>query len=226
MLAGFALAVVTYFPIFQGITHFANPKLEHALATAPVTVTADPEKCSFQFKATGTEKFTTPCDIIKSALVGLSVNYDNVTVPAGTIASVKIGDQTIAGDAPDAAKQIAAAIKTHGYPAAADPNDINYVMTVILLTILVVYVTLVYGPIAALLVELFPTRIRYSGVSLPYHIGNGWFGGFLPATVFAIVAATGNIYSGLWYPIIVAAMSFVVALIFLPETKDRDITHM
>jgi hypothetical protein len=154
------------------------------------------------------------------------VNYDNVTAPAGTIASVKIGDQRIAGDAPDAAKQIAAAIKTHGYPAAADLNDINYVMTVVLLTILVVYVTLVYGPIAAWLVELFPTRIRYSGVSLPYHIGNGWFGGFLPATVFAIVAATGNIYSGLWYPIIVAAMSFVVALIFLPETKDRDITRI
>jgi MFS family permease len=226
MLAGFALAVVTYFPIFQGITHFANPKLEHALATAPVTVTADPSKCSFQFKATGTEKFTTPCDVIKAALVGLSVNYDNVTAPPGTIASVKIGDQTIAGDAPDAAKTIAAAIKTHGYPASADPNDINYVMTVVMLTILVVYVTLVYGPIAAWLVELFPTRIRYSGVSLPYHIGNGWFGGFLPATVFAIVAATGNIYSGLWYPIIIAAMSFVVGLIFLPETKDRDITRI
>src|SRR5271156_4261681 len=190
MLAGFALAVVTYFPIFQGITHFANPKLEHALATAPVTVTADPAKCSLQFKATNTEKFTTPCDIIKAALVGLSVNYDNIAAPPGTAASVKIGEQTIAGDAPDAAKRIAAAIKAHGYPASADPNDINYVMTVILLVILVVYVTLVYGPIAAWLVELFPTRIRYSGLSLPYHIGNGWFGGFLPATVFAIVAAT------------------------------------
>jgi MFS family permease len=226
MLAGFALAVVTYFPIFEGITHFANPKLEHALATAPVTVTADPAKCSFQFKATGTEKFTTPCDIIKAALVGLSVNYDNVAAPPGTVASVKIGEQTIAGDSPDAAKQIAAAIKAHGYPASADPNDINYVMTVVLLFILVVYVTLVYGPIAAWLVELFPTRIRYSGLSLPYHIGNGWFGGFLPATVFAIVAATGNIYSGLWYPIAVAAMSFVVGLIFLPETKNVDITQM
>jgi MFS family permease len=226
MLAGFALAVVTYFPIFQGITHFANPKLEHALASAPVTVTADPDKCSLQFKATNTEKFTTPCDIIKAALVGLSVNYDNVTAPPGTVASVKIGEQTIAGDAPDAAKQIAAAIKAHGYPASADPNDINYVMTVVLLVILVVYVTLVYGPIAAWLVELFPTRIRYSGLSLPYHIGNGWFGGFLPATVFAIVVATGNIYSGLWYPIAVAAMSFVIGLIFLPETKDRDITHI
>ena len=139
---------------------------------------------------------------------------------------MKIGEQTIAGDSPDAAKAIAAAIKADGYPAAADPNDINHVMTVILLAILVVYVTMVYGPIAAWLVEMFPTRIRYSGVSLPYHIGNGWFGGFLPATVFAIVAATGNIYSGLWYPIAVAAMSFVVAVIFLPETKDRDITRI
>jgi MFS family permease len=226
MLAGFALAVVTYFPIFQGITHFANPKLEHALATAPVTVTADPITCSFQFKATGTEKFTTPCDIIKAALVGLSVNYDNVPAPAGSMASVKIGEQTITGDAPDAAKKIGEAIKAHGYPASADPNETNYVMTVILLIILVVYVTMVYGPIAAWLVELFPTRIRYSGMSLPYHIGNGWFGGFLPATAFAIVAATGNIYSGLWYPIGVAAMSFVVGLIFLPETKDRDITRI
>jgi MFS family permease len=226
MLAGFVIAAVTYFPIFQGITHFANPKLERALAAAPVPVTADPAKCSFQFKATGTEKFTTPCDIIKSTLVGLSVNYDNAAAPSGTVASVKIGEQTIAGDAPDAAKAIAAAIKAHGYPAAADPNDINYVMTVVLLTILVIYVTMVYGPIAAWLVELFPTRIRYSGLSLPYHIGNGWFGGFLPATAFAIVAATGNIYSGLWYPIVVASMSFVIGLIFLPETKDRDITIM
>jgi len=121
---------------------------------------------------------------------------------------------------------IAAAVKAHGYPASADTKEINYVMTVLLLTILVVYVTMVYGPIAAWLVELFPTRIRYTGLSLPYHIGNGWFGGFLPATAFAIVAATGNIYSGLWYPIIVATMSFFVALFFLPETKDRDITHM
>ncbi|MGO9133684.1 MAG: MFS transporter [Methylovirgula sp.] len=226
MLAGFLLAALTYFPIFQGITHFANPKLETALAAAPVTVIADPASCSFQFKATGTEKFTTPCDVVKAALVGLSVNYNNVAAPAGTVASVKIGDQTIAGNAPDAAKTIAAAIKGHGYPAAADPKEINYVMTVVLLAVLVIYVTLVYGPIAAWLVELFPTRIRYTSMSLPYHIGNGWFGGFLPATVFAIVAATGNIYSGLWYPIIVAGMSFVVALLFLPETKDRDIAQM
>jgi MFS family permease len=226
ILAGFVLAAVTYFPLFQGITHFANPKLEAALANAPVTVMTDPAECSFQFNPTGVQKFTTGCDTIKAALVGLSVNYTNVTVPAGTTASVKIGDQTIAAGTPDLAKTIAAAVKAHGYPASADPADINYTMTIVLLVILVVYVTMVYGPIAAWLVELFPTRIRYSGLSLPYHIGNGWFGGFLPATVFAIVAATGNIYSGLWYPIIVAAGSFVIGLIFLPETKDRDITKI
>jgi hypothetical protein len=165
------------------------------------------------------------------------VNYDNVAAPAGTVASVKVGDQTIASfdgtalGADDFKTQSAAftkalgdAITQHGYPGKADPDQINYPMTILLLTILVVYVTLVYGPIAAWLVELFPTRIRYSGMSLPYHIGNGWFGGFLPATAFAIVAATGNIYSGLWYPVIIAAMSFLVALIFLPETKNVDIT--
>jgi MFS family permease len=212
ILAGFALAVATYFPLFQGITHFANPKLEAALANAPVTVMADPGECSFQFNPTGVQKFTTGCDTIKAALVGLSVNYNNVAVPAGTTASVKIGDQTIAAGTPDLAKTIGAAVKTHGYPASADPNDINYTMTIVLLVILVVYVTMVYGPIAAWLVELFPTRIRYSGLS--------------PATVFAIVATTGNIYSGLWYPVGVAAMSFIIGLIFLPETKDRDITKM
>jgi MFS family permease len=226
ILAGFALAVATYFPLFQGITHFANPKLEAALNGSPISVTADPNECSFQFKATGVEKFTTGCDIIKSALVNLSVNYTNTAAAPGTKASVQIGDQTIAADAPDLAKTIAAAVKTHGYPASADTNDINYPMTILLLAILVLYVTMVYGPIAAWLVELFPTRIRYSGLSLPYHIGNGWFGGFLPATVFAIVAATGNIYSGLWYPVGVAAVAFVIGLIFLPETKDRDISKI
>jgi hypothetical protein len=189
MLAGFALGSVTYFSIFQGITHFANPKLERALAAAPVTVTADPKECSFQFKATGTEKYTSGCDNIKAALVNLSVNYANVAAPPGSKASVQIGSETIAADTPNLAGVI---VKEHGYPASADPDDINYPMTVLLLTILVVYVTMVYGPIVAWLVELFPTRIRYSGVSLPYHIGNGWFGGFLPATAFAIVAATAR----------------------------------
>jgi MFS family permease len=224
ILAGFLLAALTYFPIFKGITHFANPKLEAALSGSPVVVISDPNECSFQFKATGTEKFTTGCDIAKSALVNLSVNYTNQDAPAGTPAQVKVGDTTLTATSPDFAKGLPAAIKAHGYPAGADPNEINYVMTTVLLWVLVVYVTLVYAPIAAWLVELFPSRIRYSGMSLPYHIGNGWFGGFLPATVFAIVAWTGNIYSGLWYPIVIAAMSLVIGFLFLPETKDVDIT--
>jgi len=223
ILAGFLLAALTYFPIFKGITHFANPKLEAALASAPVTVIADPSECSFQFKATGTEKFTTGCDIATSSLVNLSVNYQTQNAAKGTPAQVKVGEQTLSATATDFAKSLAAAIKSHGYPASADPADINYVMTVLLLWVLVIYVTLVYAPIAAWLVELFPSRIRYSGMSLPYHIGNGWFGGFLPATVFAIVAATGNIYSGLWYPVGVALMSLVIGFLFLPETKDVDI---
>jgi MFS family permease len=223
ILAGFLLAALTYFPIFKGITHFANPRLEAALASAPVTVIADPSECSFQFKATGTEKFTTGCDIAKSALVNLSVNYRNEDAPKGTPAQVKVGEQTLTSTSADFAKALADAIKNHGYPASANPDEINHVMTVVLLWILVIYVTLVYAPIAAWLVELFPSRIRYSGMSLPYHIGNGWFGGFLPATVFAIVAATGNIYSGLWYPVAIAVMSLVVGFLFLPETKDVDI---
>ena len=154
------------------------------------------------------------------------MNYNNAEAAAGAPVTVKVGNETLTAGTPTFVKELNDAITKHGYPASADVNQINYPMTVLLLFILVVYVTMVYGPIAAWLVELFPTRIRYTGMSLPYHIGNGWFGGFLPATVFAIVAATGNIYSGLWYPIIVAAMSFVVALIFLPETKDRDINRI
>jgi MFS family permease len=226
MMAGFLLAVVTYFPIFQGITHFANPALEKALAESPVTVVSDPAQCSFQLKLTGTEQYTKPCDVAKSALVARSVNYNNEAAAAGAPVVVKVGNDSFTAGTPDFVKNLNEAITKHGYPASADPSQINYPMTVLLLTILVIYVTMVYGPIAAWLVELFPTRIRYTGMSLPYHIGNGWFGGFLPATVFAIVAATGNIYSGLWYPIIIAAMSFVVALIFLPETKDRDINRI
>jgi MFS family permease len=226
MMAGFLLAVVTYFPIFQGITHFANPALEKALNASPVTVVADPATCAFQLKLTGTESYTGPCDVAKSALVARSVNYTNEVAAAGAPVTVKVGDQTLTAGTPTFVKDLNEAITKHGYPAGANPAEINYPMTTLLLFILVVYVTMVYGPIAAWLVELFPTRIRYTGMSLPYHIGNGWFGGFLPATVFAIVAATGNIYSGLWYPIVIAAMSFIVALIFLPETKDVDITKI
>ncbi len=236
IMAGCLLAALTYFPIFKGLTHFVNPALEAAQASAPVTVVANPDECSFQFNPVGTASFTSSCDIAKSVLAASSVNYENVSAPAGTVASIKIGDQEIPSfngtglpadqlkAQQDAFKKtVTEAITAAGYPTKADPAQINRVMTVILLTILVIYVTMVYGPIAAALVELFPTRIRYTSMSLPYHIGNGWFGGFLPPTAFAIVAATGNIYSGLWYPIAVAVMTLVIGMLFLPETKDRDI---
>ncbi len=236
ILGGCLLAALTYFPIFKAITHYANPALEQAQISAPVTVTADPRTCSFQFNPVGISKFTTSCDIAKSALATRSVNYDTADATPGTVAEIKIGDQVVpsfegTGLPADELKArqaefsaaVQAAISEHGYPAAADPAAMNKPMLVALLTLLVLYVTMVYGPIAAWLVELFPTRIRYTSMSLPYHIGNGWFGGFLPATSFAIVAATGNIYSGLWYPIIVAVMTLVIGLLFLPETKDRNI---
>ena len=235
ILAGCLLAVVTYFPLFQALTNAVNPQLEQALEKSPVVVTAYPGECSFQFNPTGTASFTSSCDIAKSFLARNAVNYSNVAGPAGTPATIKIGDKVItsfdkvAAGADGAAKekafndQATVAIRAAGYPAAADPAKVNMSMTILILTILVLYVTMVYGPIAAMLVELFPTRIRYSGMSLPYHIGNGWFGGFLPPTAFAIVAATGNIYSGLWYPIVIAGMTFVIGLLFVPETKDRNI---
>jgi MFS family permease len=233
IMLGCLLAVITYLPLFKAITHYANPALETAVATSPVVVTANPDECSVQFNPVGTSKFTSSCDIAKSALVTRGIPYSNEAAPAGTTAQIKVGQTAIASyDAkgPDAAakapvftKALADALTTAGYPAKADPARINHAMVIVLLVILVIYVTLVYGPIAALLVELFPTRIRYTSVSLPYHIGNGWFGGFLPAIAFAIVAATGNIYNGLWYPIAIAGMTLVVGVLFLRETKDVDI---
>lgn len=236
ILGGCLLAAVTYFPIFKGITHFANPALEAAQASAPVTVIADPAECSFQFNPVGTATFVTSCDIAKGFLAKNAVNYGNEAAPAGTVASVHIGGTTIPafdghGLSPEAFKAQSAsftqamttAIRDAGYPAKADPAGINKFMTTVMLFILVLYVTMVYGPIAAALVEMFPTRIRYTSMSLPYHIGNGWFGGFLPPTAFAISAATGNIYSGLWYPIVIALGTFVIGLIFIRETKNVDI---
>jgi MFS family permease len=235
ILAGCLLAMITYFPLFGALTKAVNPQLELAIAKSPVVVIADPNECSFQFNPTGTASFTTSCDIAKSFLARNSVNYSNQAAPAGTPAQIKIGDKVITSfdkktaGAEGAAKekafneQATAAIRAAGYPATADKAKVNMPLVIGILTILVIYVTMVYGPIAAMLVELFPTRIRYSGMSLPYHIGNGWFGGFLPPTAFAIVAATGNIYSGLWYPIVVAGMTFVIGLLFVPETKDRNI---
>ncbi|ALN78331.1 MFS transporter [Lysobacter antibioticus] len=237
VLAGCLIAVFTYFPVFKALTHNVNPALEAAVAASPVTVTADPERCAFQFDPVGKATFKQSCDIIKSALAKKGIPYVNAAGPAGSVATVSIGGASLSsfeGESLDSAafktqseafgKQLTEALQTAGYPAKADPAQINKPMVIALLTFLVLLVTMVYGPIAAWLVELFPTRIRYTSMSLPYHIGNGWFGGFLPFTAFAIVAATGNIYSGLWYPIIVAAMTVVIGALFLPETKDRDIT--
>jgi MFS family permease len=233
IMLGCLLAVITYLPLFKAITHYANPALEAAIATAPVVVTANPDDCSLQFNPVGTSKFTSSCDVAKSALVTRGIPYSNEAAPSGTVAQIKVGNTAIASyDAkgPDAAvkapaffKALADALRGAGYPVKADPARINHAMVIVLLIVLVIYVTMVYGPIAAMLVELFPTRIRYTSVSLPYHIGNGWFGGFLPAIAFAIVAATGNIYNGLWYPIAIAAMTLVVGVLFLRETKDVDI---
>lgn len=308
IMAGLALAIFTYFPLFKALTSAANPALARAEATISATVTAAPGDCTFQFNPVGTAKFTTSCDVATAFLSRSSVPYTIETGPAGAAATVKIGDSTItsydatqadaaartpvfthdihlalqkagfplvrnpakvpdskldsfiaanpelgldaqairAGEAVSmtAEQQLAAKLitdadmanareeKVYTIPDAgtfkivADPDEVNWPLTILILTILVIYVTMVYGPIAAILVEMFPTRIRYTGMSLPYHIGNGWFGGLLPATVFAMSAAKGDIYYGLWYPIIIALMTLVVGLLFVRETKDRDLNHV
>jgi hypothetical protein len=235
-MAGCLIAALTYFPLFQALTSAVNPDLAAAQANAKAVVTADPAECSFQFNLTGTSKFSTSCDIAKQVLQAASVSYDNAEAPAGTVASVKIGDTEIPGysakglsadeaKAKDGAfkKAVADALKAHGYPTKVDKDKINYPVAIAILAVLVIYVTMVYGPIAAMLVELFPTRIRYTSMSLPYHIGNGWFGGMLPALTLAIATQMGNMYSGLWYPIIVASITFVIGMLFVKETKDVDI---
>ena len=234
IMLGCALAALTYFPLFRAITHYANPALEAAQRSAPIVVRADPANCSVQFNPVGTSKFTTPCDIAKSALVRRGVPYSNDGATGnGQRVVIRVGSTAIDsydGGAADAKSRstvfdstLTAALAAAKYPAKADPSATNKPMVVLLLWILVIYVTLVYGPIAAMLVEMFPTRIRYTSMSLPYHIGNGWFGGFLPTTAFAIVAATGNIYSGLWYPVGVATLTLIVGSLFIRETKDVDI---
>ena len=240
IMVGCLLAALTYFPIFKGLTHYVNPALEAASQNNPAVVVADPKDCSFQFvpgELKGHVTFSNSCDIVKNLLNGRGVPYANEKAAPGTMASLKIGQTVIqsvdlTGKSADEAKaaqtklaaDVTAALNTAGYPAKADPAAINKPMTLLLLTLLVVYVTMVYGPIAAWLVELFPTRIRYTSMSLPYHIGNGWFGGFLPTTAFALVLLTGDIYAGLWYPIVVAVFTFVIGVFFLKETKDVDIT--
>jgi len=236
ILAGCLLAALTYFPVFGALTKAANPALAEAQAKNKVVVVADANECSFQFNPTGTVKFTSSCDIAKQVLAGASVSYENAPAAAGTPAVIKIGETAITGysskglPADEAKKKdgefkkaVADALKAAGYPTKADPARIDKVMVIAILVYLVLLVTMVYGPIAAMLVEMFPTRIRYTSMSLPYHIGNGWFGGLLPTTAFAIVAQTGNMYNGLWYPIIIAAATVVIGGLFIKETKDVDI---
>ncbi len=236
IMAGCLIAALTYFPIFKGITHYANPALEVAQEKSPITVVADPATCTFQFDPIGKAKFLSSCDIAKSALVKSGISYNNEVAPAGSVALVKIGDKTVnsfegnglAADvfkakSKEFADALGGAIKDAGYPAKADPNRVDTPMVLLLLTLLVVYVTMVYGPIAATLVEFFPTRIRYTSMSLPYHIGNGWFGGFLPTVSFALVAWKGDIYYGLWYPVLFALLTFVVGMVFVKETSKVDI---
>jgi MFS family permease len=236
IMAGCLLAVLTYFPAFKMLTEAANPDLAAAQEKSKVVVVADPAECSFQFNPTGTVKFTSSCDIAKQVLAAGSVSYENQAAPAGTVATIKIGATDIPAysakglSADDVKKKdaefkkaVADTLKADGYPTKADPAKMNKIMMIVVLTYLVILVTMVYGPIAAMLVEMFPTRIRYTSMSLPYHIGNGWFGGLLPTTSFAIVAQTGNMYNGLWYPIIIAGATFIIGTLFVRETKDVDI---
>jgi MFS family permease len=236
VLAGCAVAALTYFPLFAALTHFANPAIEAARAASPVTVIADSATCHFQFDPIGKAKFTSSCDIAKAQLARAGIPYENESAAAGAVTQVRIGAATVqsfeGGGVDDAqlkagsdafGKELAAALKAAGYPASADPARINHVMVLLILTVLVIYVTMVYGPIAAWLVELFPARIRYTSMSLPYHIGNGWFGGFLPTVSFALVVLTGDIYYGLWYPIVVAVVTVVVGGLFLRETRGAPL---
>lgn len=235
ILGGCLIAALTYFPLFKLLSAEANPALARAHATIEVHVVADPASCSFQFNPTGTASFTQPCDVAKAALARASVNYRVEAAPSGTVAGVRIqGGEILRANTPTFGRDLTAALTAAGYPAASNPSVVKMnspfdifgeqqLVLIGILTLLVIYVTMVYGPIAAALVELFPTRIRYTSMSLPYHIGNGWFGGLLPATSFAMIAQTGDVYFGLWYPISIALMTVVIGLIFVPETKDRDI---
>ena len=239
VMGGFAIAIVTIFPLFRAITHYANPALEVAQASAPIVVVADPAECSFQFDPIGKARFSSSCDIVKTALAKAGAPYSNEAAPAGTLAKVRIGAvaidsfdgssldlPTFRAKSAEFATGVRAQLHAAGYPAAADPNRTNFPMLLLMLVILTGYGTLVYSSLAAWLVELFPPSIRYTSLSLPYHIGNGWFGGFVPTIAFALVAYTGNIYQGLWYPICVAAISLVVGGLFLRETRGVAATDL
>ena len=236
VLGGIFLAAVSFFPVFKAITHYANPALEKALLTSPVVVKADPDDCQVQINVTGTKKFTSSCDMIKAKLVAAGVNYSNVAAPAGSVAEVMVGGTVLRSfDATGLSKEkadeqnksltaeLSAALKQAGYPAKADPAQVNRPMLVLLVFIMVFFLTMAYGPVAAMLVEMFPTRIRYSSLSLPYHIGTGWVGGLMPTVAFAMVAYQGDIYYGLWFPVVIALVTVVVGILCVKETKNVDI---
>ncbi len=236
ILGGCLLAALTYFPLFHALTAAANPSLAAASQRAPITVIADPAGCAFQFDPVGKAAFNSSCDIAKSYLARAGLPYRNESAASGAVAQVKVGDTVLAsfdGHALDKAElaarrtawetDAAATLTTAGYPASADSDLVNKPMVIAILAVLMIYVAMVYGPIAAMLVEMFPAAIRYTSMSLPYHIGNGWFGGFLPTTAFAMVAASGDIFYGLWYPVIVAGLTFVIGLFFIRETRHANI---
>ncbi|MFM0631553.1 MFS transporter [Paraburkholderia xenovorans] len=235
LMMGFLLAALTFFPLFKALTGYVNPDLQLAQQQSPIVVAADPAQCSLQFNPVGTARFTTSCDIAKSALSRAGLSYSNRDAAPGRTAQILVGDTMIgAYDGLDANAKtlqpsfegaLARTLAEKGYPGKPDPDKVNKPMAILILVILMTYGTMVYAPLAAILVEMFPTRIRYTSMSLPYNIGNGWFGGFLPASVFAIVAAGGNMYAGLWYPIVIAVVSLVVGSLFLRETNGADINR-
>jgi len=220
LMLGLLLATALYFPIFKSLAHYANPAIDQASRQAPITVLADPATCTFQFDPVGKAKFDSPCDKVKTFLVKQGLPYTSAAAPAGSGVQVSIGDVQIDGYDEAALR---GAVTLAGYPQQADLQQINKPMIVALIVALIIISAMCYGPLAALMVELFPTRIRYTSMSLPYHIGNGWFGGFLPTVSFALVVYTGDIFYGLWYPVLITGVSLVVGMFCLRETKNIDL---
>ena len=220
LMLGLLLATVLYFPLFKALSHYANPQIDTASRQSPIVVMADPATCTFQFDPVGKARFDSPCDKVKTFLVKQGLPYTSQSVAAGTEVQVSVGEKTISGFDEAAMR---AAVTEAGYPAKADPSSVNQPMVVLIMVLLTLIATMTYGPLAAVMVELFPTRIRYTSMSLPYHIGNGWFGGFLPTVSFALVVFTGDIFYGLWYPVVITGVSLVVGMIFLKETRNVNI---
>ena len=220
LMLGLLLATVLYFPLFKALSYYANPQIDTASRQSPIVVMADPSTCTFQFDPVGKARFDSPCDKVKTFLVKQGLPYTSVAAAPGTLVEVSVGEQKITGFDEAAMR---AAITDAGYPAKADPSAVNQPMVVLVMVLLTLIATMTYGPLAAVMVELFPTRIRYTSMSLPYHIGNGWFGGFLPTVSFALVVYTGDIFYGLWYPVVITGVSLVVGVLCLKETRKVDI---